>query len=266
LSSGRDPPSGFERAFEAGNVTYALFSGGHDSLAAAALAAKRPDFQGVVHINTGIGIAETREFVRETCRERAWPLTELRAPDGLYEQMVLTRGGFPYGEQAHNSFLYYLKQKPLADWIRGLEGEVRLVTGIRKDESTRRMGAGISVPERRDGRKVWLSPILDWTSVEVSRFINDQWLRRNPVVDLLHRSGECLCGALAREKEIHEIVAWFPEAGARIQALERECEARGIAACVWAGRSARRIHADQGALFPKSDYAPLCSSCEAAWA
>jgi len=128
----------------------------------------------------------------------------------------------------------------------------------------RRFGSGISVPERRDGRKTWLSPILDWTAIDCGRFIEEVGLKRNPVVDLLHRSGECLlCGALAQEAEILEIARWFPDAAARIQKLERECEARGIVACVWAGKTARRLNEEQTSLFPKSEYAPLCSSCEA---
>lgn len=41
---------------------FALFSGGHDSLTATALTAKHPRFTAAVHINTGIGIEETRDF------------------------------------------------------------------------------------------------------------------------------------------------------------------------------------------------------------
>jgi 3'-phosphoadenosine 5'-phosphosulfate sulfotransferase (PAPS reductase)/FAD synthetase len=242
---------------------YALFSGGHDSLTSTALAAKHSSFTAAVHINTGIGIEETRWFVRETCALYDWPLIELKALAGEYERLVLTRGGFPYGVQAHNSMLYYLKQKPLAEWFRTLDGKVAFVTGIRRNESLRRMGAGISVPIRPDGRKVWVSPILDWTAVDCGRFIDDEGLRRNEVVDFLHRSGECLCGALAQEAEIHDIVTWFPEAAARIQALEKQCEEAGLVACVW-GKAARRLNEGQQGLFPKSDFAPLCTSCEAA--
>jgi len=244
---------------------FALFSGGHDSLCSTVLASHMDGFAGVLHINTGIGIEETREFVRLTCAEQGWPLTELRS-EASYEQLVLGRGGFPYGVRSHNVMLWFLKQRPLAAWVREQPGEVVLVTGIRRDESVRRFGSGISVAERRDGRKTWLSPILDWSALDVSRFIDEERLPRNPVVDLLHRSGECLCGALAQEAEILEIARWFPDAAARIQTLERECERRGIVASVWAGKTARRLNDEQGSLFAKSDYAPLCSSCEAQWA
>ena len=47
---------------------FAMFSGGHDSVCAAHVASQRPEFSGCVHINTGIGIEKTREFVRLTCQ------------------------------------------------------------------------------------------------------------------------------------------------------------------------------------------------------
>lgn len=243
---------------------YALFSGGHDSLTSTALAAKHPAFTAVVHIYTGIGIGRTHEFVHTTCEQQGWPLIEVKAPAGKYEELVLTRGGFPGGVQSHNSMLFYLKQQPLARWFATVEGRAGFVTGIRKQESVRRMGAGISVPVRPDGRKVWVSPILDWTSIDCGRFIAAEGLPRNPVVDLLHRSGECLCGALARQEERLEIARWFPVENRRINELELECERRGILASVWAGRNAERLTEGQQQMFSSAAYAPLCTSCEAA--
>lgn len=121
---------------------YALFSGGHDSLTAASLASKHELFRGVVHLNTGIGIEETREFVRDVCRSQGWPLFEQYAGLTRYEDLVLERGGFPYGAQSHNSMLFYLKQQPLRRWFATTKGRIGLVTGIRKQESVRRMGWG----------------------------------------------------------------------------------------------------------------------------
>ena len=90
-------------------ATFALFSGGHDSLTSTAIAAQHPAFTSVVHINTGIGIEETREFVRETCKEQGWPLIELHS-EHAYEDLVLTRGGFPSGPKSHSSMYWYLNR------------------------------------------------------------------------------------------------------------------------------------------------------------
>lgn len=250
--------------FDEANVPlYGMFSGGHDSLAATALAAKHRNFRGVVHINTGIGVEETHQFVRDTCRQHGWTLHELKPPAGKYEELVLTRGGFPYGPMSHNVMLFYLKQLPLRRWLDNIEGQVGLVTGIRLEESVRRMGAGISVPIRKERRKTWISPILGWTKIDCNLLIAQDGMQRNQVVDLLHRSAECLCGAMAKVEEIHEIARWYPDAAQRIQQLERECERRGIVASVWAGYQARNLQDGQMQLFSKAELPPLCTSCEA---
>ena len=239
-------------------AVFALFSGGHDSLASTSIAAAHPAFTAVVHIDTGIGIAETRDFVRETCAAQAWPLIELRS-EHPYESLVLDRGGFPSGPRSHASMYWYLKQRPLDALIRETKrrrgDHVALVTGIRTSESTRRMAAAMSVPIARDSHcRVWVNPILEWDALAVSRHIDAAGLARNTVVDLLHRSGECLCGALARADEIHELDRWYPAAGARIHELEAECRRRGIRHSRWASRGAWGT-ATQLTL-------PMCSSCE----
>ena len=238
-------------------AVFGLFSGGHDSLTSTAIAAEHPDFTAAVHINTGIGIEETREFVRETCKEQGWPLIEIRS-ESKYEDLVLQRGGFPQGPKSHSSMYWYLKQKPLDRLIRdtkkGRHDRIVLVTGIRVQESVRRMNAAISVPIRRDGASVWVNPILDWSALDCGRYMAENGLRRNPVVDLLHRSGECLCGALAREEEIHEIDAWFPVAAARIHNLEAQAREAGLKHTRWASRKA------WGGSVPLT--LPMCASCE----
>lgn len=241
-------------------AVFGLFSGGHDSLTSTAIAADHPAFTAAVHINTGIGIEETREFVRETCKEQGWPLIELHSGH-RYEDLVLQRGGFPSGPKSHSSMYWYLKQRPLDALLRKTKQKrgdnVALVTGIRVQESVRRMGAGISVPIRRDDHcRVWVNPILDWSAMDCGRYMAEHGLRRNPVVDLLHRSGECLCGALAREDEIHEIDAWFPVAGQRIHALEAQARACGLKNTRWASRKAWGT-SEQITL-------PMCASCEVA--
>lgn len=82
----------------------ALFSGGHDSMVATHVASQHPEFDFACHLNTGIGIEQTRDFVRGTCEEWKIELREYHAseyvqrcgkPDPqIYEELVIERG-FP---------------------------------------------------------------------------------------------------------------------------------------------------------------------------
>jgi 3'-phosphoadenosine 5'-phosphosulfate sulfotransferase (PAPS reductase)/FAD synthetase len=239
---------------------YAMFSGGHDSVCSTHVAAQMPGFKGVVHINTGIGIADTTKYVRDTCKAFGWHLWEVR-PEVEYEDLVMERGGFPSGSASHNSMLFYLKQKPLRQFVQRIKSQrsdrVGLVTGVRRQESSRRMNSGIAVPVRRDGAMVWLNPILDWSDKDKNAYMEKHGLPRNEVTDLLHRSGECLCGALARREELRDIIGWYPVEGQRIMDLEKRCKEAGIDDCHWAMKS--KVSAKQEQLFPES---PLCMGCE----
>lgn len=246
---------------------FALFSGGHDSLCSTHIAAQHPAFSGVIHCNTGIGIPETTEFVRQTCAEQGWPLHEYhaRTKNGrpIYDDMCL-RLGMPGGVKAHSGQYHTLKAESLYRAYREYrtgDASMLFVTGIRKSESNRRMRSGIAVPVRRDGKYpqiVWTCPILDWTALDCNEYIAAQRLCRNPVVDKLHRSGECLCGALARPEEIKEIEFWYPAIARRIHDLEEECFKRGLPS-EWGSRRQEMVPANQGVMME------LCQSCETRW-
>lgn len=62
---------------------YALVSGGHDSDTALQVAheSEKIDLDGVAHINTGCGIPETRDYVKERCLELDLPYHELCSID-----------------------------------------------------------------------------------------------------------------------------------------------------------------------------------------
>jgi 3'-phosphoadenosine 5'-phosphosulfate sulfotransferase (PAPS reductase)/FAD synthetase len=238
---------------------FAMFSGGHDSLTSTAIAADHPRFTAAVHINTGVGIRETRQFVRTTCEQHGWPLLEYFPDAKTYRDLVIEKG-MPGGPKAHNTQFYWLKQRQIrrlvAEHKTHRHDRIALISGIRASESERRMAGALAVPVRRDGCQLWINPILDWSAVECSRFMQQRGLARNQVVDLLHRSGECLCGALAKASEIHDIEAWFPEVAAELHAYEDLAREHGHAEDVWAGRK-RRVPKTQARL-------PLCWSCEAA--
>lgn len=239
---------------------FALFSGGHDSVVSTHLAAQHVSFTAVVHINTGIGIEETREYVRETCWRQGWPLLELRAPAGLYEKRC-REFGMPGGPIQHGIMYQLLKDDSLRQLVREhsrFRGDkVGLVTGARKQESDRRMRVHPE-PIRRERGQLWINPILDWSSAQVSAYMEQVGLPRNPVVDNLHRSGECLCGALADPQELDWIGFWYPDIAAYIRALEHECFKNNLP-YRWGTKPSQPIE-------PQQPMLPLCQDCPTRWA
>lgn len=248
-------------------AVYLMFSGGHDSLTAthvgATWATERHIPFSVVHINTGIGIEQTRQFVRQTCLVNGWNLRELHADreEQTYEYIVRKYG---FGGPGSHPFLYRrLKERKLERLVREAKtghprtARVMLVTGMRRDESVRRMGHGDF--QRRRGAQVWSSPLEHWSKRDCNHYLEYHDLPRNEVVDLLHMSGECLCGAFARIDEMQDLEHWFPETAAYLHELEREVEALGHASCIWgySARYANEVNAAQGHLF-----SPLCVGCE----
>lgn len=236
----------------------ALFSGGNDSTVLTHL------FRGVashaVHINTGIGIEQTRQYVRDTCAAWGLPLIEQMPTAGnTYEELVVERG-FP-GPAHHWKMYTRLKERGLEAVRNQLNPHPRrarvvFLAGRRRDESNRRA----SVPESgRKGSIVWVSPLVDWTAADLNTYrAMHPGIARNEVSDLLHMSGECLCGAFAKKDELDEIGSWYPQVREDIEALEGRVRAAGHPeqVCKW-GWGAYRGDVK------RSKSGMLCSSCEA---
>lgn len=180
-----------------GRDVLALVSGGHDSLAAMHVAHRSPDvsLDGVAHINTGIGIDDIRNFVRERAEDLGLAFHEVGAPEShnpvitkyRYEteeyMHLIERYGFP-GPAAHRWMYLNLKEKPLQRWLADHypDREVVLVSGVRRHESRDRMENVAA-----DGRQDFLgcptvSPIADWTGLDVCRYRRELELPMNPVV------------------------------------------------------------------------------------
>jgi len=258
-----------------------LFSGGHDSLTACHVASLHPAFSLAAHINTGIGVPQTREFVRWTCEHEGWLLAEYHAEHDCgqsYEQLVIERG-FP-GPPHHYKMYNRLKERCLnvlkkeAKTGHSRRAKVLLVSGCRSQESERRLGN--TEPMQIAGSFVWSAVIHDWSKDDCNRYIEAMGLRRNPVVDLIHKSGECLCGAFAqppehpytgeRGPEFRELAMWFPEAAAEIERIEAKVRAAGHE-WNWDERRPKALDEakrGQELMFPMGGKPamPLCYSCE----
>jgi 3'-phosphoadenosine 5'-phosphosulfate sulfotransferase (PAPS reductase)/FAD synthetase len=233
-----------------------LYSGGNDSTVLTHLMRSRVDY--AVHINTTVGIEETRVFVRDTCRDWGLDLME-RYPPKTYRELVLEQGKFP-GPALHYKMYQRLKERALRQVRNELVSNPRrervlFIAGRRRSESNRR----VNVPlYERSGSTVWASPLALWTKLDMNTYrLMAGDVPVNQVSDLLHMSGECLCGSFAKPGELDEIRMWYPKAAAQLEEIE--------AALVAAGHTGPRTKWGHGNLRGKRDtthVGELCTSCE----
>lgn len=240
-------------------ATAVLYSGGNDSTVLAHLFRNRADF--AIHANTTIGIEQTRQFVRDTCRSWGLELREYYPPPGsTYEELVVAHG-FP-GPGHHYKMYQRLKERCLMQARRQViprsesrKKRIVFLAGRRRTESARRA----SVPEfERTGSIVWVSPLVNWTKTDLNTY--REWagdVPRNEVSDLIHMSGECLCGAFAHKDELNEIEMFFPDVAAGIRELEAKVRDAGHPekVCQWGWGANKKLSAKD------MKAGPLCSSC-----
>lgn len=275
-------------AVSASGPTLALVSGGHDSLTAMyiAYASRLVHLDGVVHINTGIGVPETRAFVRERVHELGldyyevgrplptervlgapdWPAHEYRLPSEEYVTLIL-QYGFP-GPAAHKWMYLNLKEKPLQRFLADQYGdrEVTLISGVRRHESDRRMesvdAAGVSTYLGC----TTISPIVAFTGLDVRRYRRALDLAMNPVVEKLEMSGECICGSFSKRGELRMLRLFYPGVWRRLLCLGAKVQAR---AALDSGPDKQygrwghnRLKDREQAALDDSEQMLLCESCE----
>lgn len=244
-------------------ATYALFSGGNDSTASVYLARNYVD--AAVHIDTGIGISDegrtALDHVRACCEVWELPLIVLRTSPEVYRHIVLRDdkpgGGFP---ARHDITYHLLKNQRLQEFQRdkSKRGEMLLfVTGVRKSESVRRSSGvaskPIDEPRGRLTRCAWANPIIGFAQAHLASLREKANLPQCDGAALIHKSGECLCGAFPQPFSLEELSYWFPTTGKYIRSLEVLAEKAGKPYCRWG-----RGHDKDNVPAP----GPLCSSCE----
>jgi 3'-phosphoadenosine 5'-phosphosulfate sulfotransferase (PAPS reductase)/FAD synthetase len=181
----------------------------------------------VAHIDTGIGIPRTQEFVRETCDREGWPLTVIRAKEDCgqdYDQIVLEHG-FP-GPGSHSKMYIRLKERGIEELVRRNKKKysrqkVMFLTGICHDDSVRRSGYGNDVIKAKGGQ-LWVNAMYWCDGSWMHHYVNDAGIPRNPVAYELGMSGECLCGAFADKGELAVVRMVCPEVAARIERLQEQ--------------------------------------------
>lgn len=235
-------------------ATCALYSGGNDSTTMTHLFKDYSDY--AVHINTGIGIEQTRDFVRQTCDEWGLPLIERQPPAGsTYRELVLEQG-FP-GPAMHFKMYQRLKERGLMQVRREFvkvprKQRIIFLAGRRRDESKRRQ----NVPDiNKQGSIIWVSPMVHWTKQDLNTYRQMfPEVPQNPVSAVLHMSGECLCGAFAKPGELNEISFWYPNVAQEIWDLEKDVQAAGhTTKGTWGWGAYRQKPSKVG---------PMCGNCD----
>lgn len=231
---------------------FVLFSGGNDSSTLLHWAWNNSPIQidAAVHINTGIGVEETRQFARRFCDDYGIPLIEKRAPEGEYERLC-REYGVP-GPGMHWQAYRYLKDRQVEALVKEYRGEkqkgkvlppVMLITGVRRGESKRRMGTTRPIKERKG--QLWVAPLIDWSNEQLITYREEQRIPRNEVADVMHMSMECACGAFGNRSELDLLRTFYPKTADQIENAERIAREAGQKYCKWGQRrSAKEIARD----------------------
>lgn len=206
------------------------WSGGNDSNVLAHL--MRPVATHAYMANTGIGIEETRQFVRDQAAAWNLPLIEKTASKKDSYELFVTTHGFP-GPAQHDRMYQRLKQrqqrKARAELVtNGIRQRVIFIGGRRRQESRKRMSLGFL---DRDGSIINVSPIINWTHLDMTtyRLIHDD-VPINGMSVKLGMSGECLCGANAKPGELDRVREHAPAVAMQIDSLASKARENGVAA------------------------------------
>lgn len=214
--------------------TFALFSGGRDSWCATDVAARHlgDRLSGVVFVNTGTAFTEAVEYVRRVAPQ--WGrLLEYAPPSGHTFEDIVREHGFP-GPAQHGRVYVRLKERALDALVRDHKthryDRIALISGARQAESKRRE----RIPTvERDGATVWINAIVAWEDADKHRYLDQRCSDPNPCWDTVCRSGDCNCGAFAKNPGERETIEfWHPEMGVRITEWERLAAEHGKP-CRW---------------------------------
>lgn len=246
-----------------------MFSGGDDSLTAYHVS--RYLSVPVTHFLHGVtntGIVETTDFAREVGEQSGLRYIEANAGNA-YDEYVLRKGFFGVGNKAHEMAYHVLKRQRFEGAIskhirqRQRGRNVILINGARKQESDNRKKSMIN-PVKADGSNIWVNIINDWIKLDCLEFLDGQ--KRNPVTEILHRSGECLCGTMQSQETRREVSYWFPYWGKRMNDLEQAACQRGFC-WKWGEDLPNSVKAqkDQEKQIKNGQLAfmPMCHNCQA---
>jgi 3'-phosphoadenosine 5'-phosphosulfate sulfotransferase (PAPS reductase)/FAD synthetase len=240
---------------------YALYSGGKDSGTVAKWADEAGVLKACVFVDTTIGVNETKQFVRKTCKDYGWDLIELQPPRS-YQEFVL-KFGFPK-IQGHDMIMRWLKYKPIQLFCRDNKSRKPcMMSGVRVEESKRRFGN--VTPFMVDGNLWTCSPIWDWSLFKVLAYSTHRRLSISPAYNKISMSGDCLCGAFGDNVERQMIKGFYPEVDEKIRKIEELVKnvdtIRVENRKVWGNDRVKKYHADLANKDFTEGESMICNDC-----
>jgi len=169
----------------------------------------------VVHVDTGVMLPGTLEYVKSVADIYNWPLVVLKPKIDFWK--YATRYGVPSVRRRWCCKI--LKLQPIFEFVKQLRPQRAEVIGFRVDE----------VERRRRRPQVWYRkkthswvyyPIKSWTKRDIMNYIKEHGLPDPPHYRLGLKE-TCLCGAFAHKKEWMIVKAHFPEFFEKFVELEK---------------------------------------------
>jgi 3'-phosphoadenosine 5'-phosphosulfate sulfotransferase (PAPS reductase)/FAD synthetase len=234
----------------------------------------REHYDGLAFIDTGTAVPGVTKFAHDFARSTDKPLRVLYAGDA-YRRLVLggtvrRNGkvdqalGFP-GPAMHTRCYTVLKESQLRVLLReskvghSRRARVLFLSGVRRAESRRRANRR-AIDRLRGTAAVFVNPLINWTALDMRRYRRRHHISESDAAALMHRSGECNCGAFASAaQERATLKALYPDFFSSIEALEAEAEAAGLRWCRWGGYDRDGNRATD---VPRQAPGLLCESCD----
>jgi hypothetical protein len=142
-----------------------------------------------------------------------------------------------------------------------LSQRILFSTGLRQQESKKRMGYSKPFSKEKGKARVWANPLFYASKPDLHEVQDTVNLPSSLVSACLHRSGECLCGSMNDPGELEELAFWYPNSAAYIEQINQQTIAAGYP-WEWDAPNKVRNALRAGQSF-LDGFAPLCSSCEA---
>ena len=208
-----------------------FLSGGRDSALACYIAYRVTKALGkkfrLVHIDTGIALKDTQEYVKEYADWLGADLVIVKTPYDYFDMVKK----FGYPSVLNNRWCWrLLKQEPLYQFriseLRERE-EALWVLGIRRNESMFRLENYGKLTNTLTRAKIKNLPVAEWlpilylSSKDIDRLLDEFKIPRNPVWAKVGISGECLCLAGSTRKTLEALFTQYPEVAQRFYEFDK---------------------------------------------